>query len=127
VVRLACKDRGNARVRLRAALLRACAVAALAVQPALAAPNHQNQSEFTGANALADHGPPTSTPGRAGVNGNGPPPALGDPGAGPPPITANSGTFDVAVAPRAEADPGHSGDSNANKPDLPPQLTALPI
>src|SRR5205823_78320 len=109
--------------------------AALAVQPALAAPNHQNQGELAGANSLADPGPPTSAPGNgpsnsapgsAGENGNGPPATLGDPGGGPPPITANSGTFDVAVAPPPASDPGHSGDSNGNKPDLPPQSAALP-
>src|SRR5881227_74330 len=61
VVRLALHDRGNARVNRRAVLLRACAVAALTVQPALAAPSHDSLGSLASAAALADHGP-TATP-----------------------------------------------------------------
>jgi hypothetical protein len=134
VVRLAYKDRGKAHVRRRAALLRACAVAALAVQPALAAPNHPNSNEFAN-NALADHGPPvqaqgqaqaTSGPGRSGDNGNAASPTVADAGGNSPAVTVNSGTFDVAVTPPVVAEPGKSGEGNGTKPNLPSQSAALP-
>jgi len=136
VVRLACKDRGDARVRRRAVLLCACAIAALAVQPALAAPNREAPGTFTSAEAHADHGPlvaPTndgasgspSVPrdANAGGSGNGLPPNQDN---GPAPVTASSGTFDVAVTPPETAGPGHSGESKRDQPDLPPQSAALP-
>ena len=137
MVRLACKDRGNARVRRRATLLRACAVAALAVQPALAVPNHDSPGSISRDDAIVDRGPPATPPGQiqsgpnndgsnAGGNGNGQPPTVGTPGGEPAPLTSNSGTFDVAVTPPAAEEPGKSGDSNGDRPNLPPPSAALP-
>ena len=73
MVRLACKDRGNARVRRRAALLRACAIAALAAPPALAAPNHDSPGWISSADSIADRGPPPTPPGQtqSGPNNDG--------------------------------------------------------
>jgi len=97
-------------------LLRACAIAALAAQPALAAPGHDGPSDMANLGASAEHGPP---PGRTEApppiatdnvpanngngNGNGPPVAAGSAAepnlppaslpASPPSLTANSGTF----------------------------------
>src|SRR5438270_10216508 len=100
MVRLAREGWGKARVRRRAALLRACAVAALAAQPALAAPNHRSPDELVSADARPQHL------------------AIPSPGGAPLPATINGGAFDVAVTPPAAAGPGKSGDSNGNKPDL---------
>src|SRR5439155_26506008 len=117
VVRLACNDRGNARARRRAVLLRACAIAALAVQPALAAPPDDVPGNLARESAIADHGPPavpprhapeTSMPDNGSLSGNGPgpQPAIGIPDGTPTPVTANRGTFDIAVPP-----PAASGDT----------------
>ena len=147
MVRLACEDRGNARARRRAAWLRACAISALAVQPALASPVHDTPGAVNSATALADHGPvvprleavrPDEINANPNNNGNGPPSGPGN-GNAPPAqgadlgpatgtISANSGTFDIAITPPpGDAGAKDAGDSNGkgNKPDLPPPTADL--
>ena len=133
----------------RAALLCACAVAALAVQPASAAPGHEVPEINTSSAHGFGHAAPapitdavgtgaTADPGhRSSANPSLPSQAEAPPAALPSQLTADGGTFDVQVAAPAEtsdthgsappgSEPGSKAHDNRRDVDLPAQTASLP-
>jgi hypothetical protein len=100
LVRMASQGRYIARVRGRAALLCACAMASLTIQPAVAAPVGSQGEDIARVGAAGEQGTLAgrlgSMPQRPNLNGGLPPAAPNAPMTAPT-LTANSGAFDVQV------------------------------